>query len=207
MRQELVKIRIKKKYNNIDTQFINCVNISKRFKDVGYDSIEHFLYDFAKYYKISFESVLDKRRTILNLHTDEDMLMQISENISDEMQITLREFVKIKHTGFHNTLSVTICHNKYKMKAMVTGEDEYQEHTIWNTTGNSCIHSWKGELDITIEELEQLIEYERKGICVCNICHKPIEGNVNGFFAGCYCDACFTPELRRQRDDAYSCLD
>lgn len=196
-----------KKYYNLDGKLLSCTNISKRFTDYGYQSVEHFLYDFAKYYKISFESVLDKRDTILKIHVDDNMLMKISENISDEMVISLNEFIKIKHTGFYNTLSVTICHNKYKMKAMVTGDGKQQEHHIWDTTGGSSIHSWKGDLDISIEELEQLIEYKRKGIEVCCVCRKPIEGKSHGFFAGTYCDKCFTPEIRRQRDDAYSCLD
>jgi hypothetical protein len=196
-----------KKYYNLDGKLLSCTNISKRFTDYGYQSVEHFLYDFAKYYKISFESVLDKRDTILKIHVDDNMLMKISENISDEMIITLNEFIKIKHTGFYNTLSVTICHNKYKMKAMVTGDGKQQEHHIWDTTGGSSIHNWKGDLDISIEELEQLIEYKRKGIEVCCVCRKPIEGKSHGFFAGTYCDKCFTPEIRRQRDEAYSCLD
>lgn len=196
-----------KKYYNLDGKLLSCTNISKRFTDYGYQSVEHFLYDFAKYYKISFESVLDKRDTILKIHVDDNMLMKISENISDEMVISLNEFIKIKHTGFYNTLSVTICHNKYKMKAMVTGDGKQQEHHIWDTTGGSSIHSWKGDLDISIEELEQLIEYKRKGIEVCCVCRKPIEGKSHGFFAGTYCDKCFTPEIRRQRDEAYSCLD
>lgn len=196
-----------KKYYNLDGKLLSCTNISKRFTDYGYQSVEHFLYDFAKYYKISFESVLDKRDTILKIHVDDNMLMKISENISDEMVISLNEFIKIKHTGFYNTLSVIICHNKYKMKAMVTGDGKQQEHHIWDTTGGSSIHNWKGDLDIPIEELEQLIEYKRKGIEVCCVCRKPIEGKSHGFFAGTYCDKCFTPEIRRQRDEAYSCLD
>lgn len=196
-----------KKYYGIESQLVSCTNISKKFTDYGYQSAEHFLYDFAKYYNISFESVLDKRETILKIHVDDNMLMKISENISDEMVVTLKEFIKIKHTSFSNTLSVTICHNKYKMKAMVTGDGEDVEHNIWDTTGGSSIHGWKGDLDISFEELEQLIEYKRKGIQVCCVCRKPIEGKSHGFFAGTYCDKCFTPEIRRARDEAYSCLD
>lgn len=140
-------------------KFLNVENYSEVFKDYGYDSVEHFLYDFAKYYKISFESVLDKRETIMKFNTDVDTMLKISENISDNMVVSLEEFIKITHSAFESNLEVTIRENKHKMKAVVIGdlENNNLKHRIY-MSDLSTLYVWDGKLDIPVEDLKQIIE-------------------------------------------------
>lgn len=140
-------------------EFLNVENYSKVFKDYGYDSVEHFLYDFAKYYKISFESVLDRQEMVVKFNTDMDTMLKVSENISDNMVISLEEFIKITHSAFEDDLEVTICENKHKMKAIIKGdlENGNLKHRIY-MDDLSTLYVWDGKLDIPIEDLKQIIE-------------------------------------------------
>ena len=114
--------------------------------------------------------------------------------------MTIQEFINTKTTKYTST---TIEYKGYIFKASIN----YSEHNIWNKDGNIAVYNWKGELPISQEKLEQLLQWTIDGVYFCNRCLEKIEGNPIQFFAGIYCKKCWTPKDEEERKWAYSHLD
>lgn len=89
--------------------------------------------------------------------------------------MNLQEFINTKTTKY---TSVTIEYKGYIFKASIN----YSEHNIWNKDGNIAVYNWKGELPISQEKLEQLLQWTIDGVYFCNRCLEKIEGNPIQFF-------------------------
>lgn len=127
-------------------------NISDKFCD--YDSVEHFLYDYANKYGISFETVLDKKDYILKI-VDADLILKMSMNKSTKMEVSLNEFIKMNDSGFKNMSETFICHNKHKLKGVIESYSPVV-HSLYSK--DKLVYKWERELDISIDELNELIE-------------------------------------------------
>lgn len=116
------------------------------------------------------------------------------------LTMNLQDFIITKTTKY---TSVTIEYKGYIFKASIN----YSEHHIWDKDGNIAVYNWKGELPISQEKLEQLLQWTIDGVYFCNRCLEKIEGNPIQFFAGIYCKKCWTPVDEEERKWAYSHLD
>ena len=168
----------------------------KELFDLGFKSVDQYLYYYAKAHQISFEAALNHRKAITTYMFDEKLLDRINVDFEADLKVTLNEFIKMKDGGCNNYFNkIIIIHDKHKMKASVSGNEfnDY-EHNIWELTGTSSIHSWKNDLDISIELLEKLIEGKFTGQKYCSHCHTLIKGQPKQYFAGIYCDKCYQKE-------------
>lgn len=112
-------------------------------------------------------------------------------------RVTLREF--IKETP-QSTDTYIIRYGNAEFNGLIG-----QEHTIWYK--GSYIYSWTNKLDISQKKLRTMMTWTKCGIKVCAKCHKPILGHSEQWFAGYYCDKCWTKDMARERDWDYSHLD
>lgn len=119
--------------------------------------------------------------------------------------MTLNEFIKAKADRYTST---TIEYNGYTFKAGYGSSfPKEKDYTIWNKTGGTVVYSWAGDLPITVEKLETLMQYTIDGVPFCNRCLEKIEGDYHTYFAGRYCDKCWTPQDQKNKDWDYSHLD
>ena len=168
----------------------------KELFDLGFKSVDQYLYYYAQIHGFSFEAALDHRKAITTYMFDNKLLERGNVDLNEDLKVTLQEFIKMKDGGNSNYFNnIIITHNKHKMKASISGNEfNGYEHNIWDITGTSSIHSWENELDISFELLEELIEgkFNNKNYC-CN-CHKLITGQPKQYFAGIYCNKCYQKE-------------
>lgn len=116
--------------------------------------------------------------------------------------MTLEEFINAKNANTRTTFC-SIIYNGYMFKACYSNN----EHIIWDKTGNTTVYSWKNELHIPIKKLKQAMQYTIDNVLFCSECLNKIQGKYEQFFAGIYCENCWTEKLEKERKWAYSHLD
>lgn len=106
--------------------------------------------------------------------------------------MTLNEFIKAEADRYTKT---TIKYNNYTFKAGYGSPfPKENDHTIWNKAGDTVVYDWRGELPISVEKLETLLQYTIDDIPFCVRCLEKIEGGYHRDFGGRYCDNCWTKE-------------
>lgn len=125
--------------------------------------------------------------------------------------MTLNEFIKAK--ADKDYIRTTIGYNGYVFRASYSRcfnrlRNKYDyEHNIFDNKGQSSVYSWEDDLPITVEKLETLMQYTIDGVPFCNRCLEKIEGGYHTYFAGKFCDKCWTPQDQKDKDWDYSHLD
>lgn len=108
--------------------------------------------------------------------------------------MTIQEFINTKTTKY---TSVTIEYKGYEFSASIN----YSKHYIWDKDGGKTVYNWNGELPISQEKLEQLLQWTIDGQRFCCQCLEKIDGdNWGSFYAGIYCSKCWAKNKAEDKD-------